>query len=233
MKKFFSPLRHFIDLLYPQTCEACEKPLVEGEQVLCTYCRYEMPLTNFWSYTDNPAAKLFWGKTKLEQASSFFYYAKESRYRQLMHKLKYKGRQEIGVHLGRLYGNYLVNSMPYSSVDAIVPLPLHAKRLAKRGYNQSERIADGISATMQKPMLLNTLIRNVYTETQTNKNRIDRWKNVENVFSVALPEVLYNKHILLVDDILTTGATLEACANTIQQATHCKVSIATLAYAVY
>ncbi len=153
MKKLLAPLRHFIDLLYPQACEACGKPLVEGEQILCSYCRYEIPLTNFWKSTDNPAAKLFWGKAEVEQAASFFYYAKDSRYRQLMHKLKYKGRAEIGVYLGKLYGSYLAGSPLYSTVDVVVPLPLHPKRLAKRGYNQSEKIAEGISAAMQKPML--------------------------------------------------------------------------------
>lgn len=233
MKKLFAPFRHFIDLLYPQVCEACERPLAEGEQILCTYCRYEMPLTNFWKSTDNPAAKLFWGKVELEQAASFFYYAKDSRYRQLMHKLKYKGRKEIGVYLGKLYGSYLADSPLYNTVDVVVPLPLHAKRLAKRGYNQSEKIAEGISTAIQKPILLDAMQRNVYTETQTNKNRMERWKNVENVFSVTKPELLANKHILLVDDILTTGATLEVCANTILQATSCKVSVVTLAYAVY
>ncbi len=233
MKKLFAPFRHFLDLLYPQVCEACERPLAEGEQMLCTYCRYEIPLTNFWKSTDNPAAKLFWGKVELEQASSFFYYAKNSRYRQLMHKLKYKGKKEIGIYLGKLYGDYLAKSSLYSSVDVIVPLPLHSARLAKRGYNQSEKIAEGISIAMQRSVISDALQRNVYTETQTNKNRMQRWKNVENAFSVTKPDLLSGKHILLVDDILTTGATLEVCVNAIKQATSCKVSIATLAYAVY
>ena len=233
MKKLLSPFRYFVDLLYPHVCEACQKPLTEGEQILCTYCRYEIPLTNFWKSKDNPAAMLFWGKVELEQASSFFYYAKDSRYRQLMHKLKYKGRKEIGVYLGKLYGDYLAKSSLYNSVDVIIPLPLHSKRLARRGYNQSEKIAEGISMAMQKPLLPDALQRNVYTETQTNKNRMERWKNVENVFSVAKPELLSNKHILIVDDIATTGATLEVCANTILQTVSCKVSVVTLAYAVY
>lgn len=233
MRKPLTPFRYFLDLLYPQTCEACQKPLVEGEQLLCTHCLYEMPLTSFWKLTDNPAAKLFWGKVELEQASSFFYYAKNSRYRRLVHKLKYEGRKDVGVYLGKLYGGYLAKSPLYNSVDAIAPLPLHAKRLAKRGYNQSEKIAQGIATAMQKPILLNTLHRNVYTETQTNKSRLERWTNVAAAFGVTRPELLANKHILLVDDILTTGATLEACANAMLQASHCKISVATLAYAVY
>lgn len=165
MKNLLTPFRYFIDLLYPQVCEACERPLVEGERILCSYCRYDIPLTNFWESTDNLAAKLFWGKVELEQVSSFFYFAKSSRYRQLMHKLKYKGRKEIGVHLGQLYGEYLHKSSLYTSVDAIVPLPLHPKRFAKRGYNQSEKIAEGISKAMIRPVLSNVLQRNVYTET--------------------------------------------------------------------
>lgn len=233
MKKLLAPFRYFVDLLYPQACEACGRPLIDGEQVLCSYCRYEIPLTNFWESTDNPAAKLFWGKVELEQVSSFFYFTKASRYQQLMHKLKYKGRREIGVYLGKLYGQYILKSPLYNSIDAIIPLPLHTKRIAKRGYNQSEEIAGGIGATLQKPVLSTALQRNVYTETQTNKNRMERWKNVENVFSVAKPELLADRHILLVDDILTTGATLEACVSSILQAVSCKISIATLAYAVY
>lgn len=233
MKSLLKPFRYFIDMLYTQLCEACGKPLVEGEQLLCSYCRYEIPLTNFWEYTDNPAAQLFWGKADLVQASSFFYFNKNSRYRQLMHKLKYKGRKEIGVYLGKLYGEHLAQSSLYASVDVVVPLPLHPKRLAKRGYNQSEEIAKGIATAMGKPMLTATLQRRVYTETQTNKNRMERWQNVENVFVVTDTELLLGKHILLVDDILTTGATLEACSNAILKAVECRVSVASLALAVY
>lgn len=233
MKKLLLPFRYFIDLLYPQFCEACGRSLVEGEQILCSYCRYEIPLTNFWLSTENPAAKLFWGKVQLEQASSFFYFVKDSRYRQLVHKLKYKGRKEIGTYLGRLYGEYLAKSALYGSVNVIIPLPLHPKRLATRGYNQSEEIAAGIAKALQKPVLSTIIQREVYTETQTSKSRMERWKNVQNVFSVVDTEQLAGKHILLVDDILTTGATLEACANAIMKATSCRVSVATLAYAAY
>lgn len=233
MRRLLAPFRYFVDLLYPQTCEACGKPLVDGEHILCSYCLYEIPMTKFWEYTDNPAAKLFWGKVQLEQASSFFYFTKNSRYRHLMHLLKYKGRKEVGVYLGRLYGERLASSPLYQTVDAIIPLPLHPKRLAKRGYNQSEEIAKGISVGLHKPVLTNAIKRDIYTETQTNKNRMERWKNVENVFSVSNAESLIGKHILLVDDILTTGATLEACAQAILQNVSCKISVASLAFAVY
>ncbi|MDR0659641.1 MAG: ComF family protein [Prevotellaceae bacterium] len=233
MKKILAPFKYFIDLLYPQVCDACGNPLVDGEQLVCSYCRYEIPLTNFWNSPDNPAAELFLGKVELEQVSSFFYFTKSSRYRQLMHKLKYKGRKDIGVFLGRLYGKYLSESSLYGSIDVIIPLPLHPKRQAKRGYNQSEEIAKGIGMSMEKPIITDVLQRNVYAETQTNKNRMERWKNVENVFSVINRERLSGRHVLLVDDILTTGATLETCANAILKEVSCKISIATLAFAVY
>ena len=233
MKLLTTPLRSFLDLLYPPCCEVCGRLLVANEHTICTQCKYELPLTLFWESTDNPAARLFWGKVAVEQASSFFYFTKGSPYRKLMHKLKYKGKTDIGVTLGRWYGEKLAQSALYQTVDIVVPLPLHAKRLKRRGYNQSELIAEGIADAMQKSLDTASLQRTVYTETQTNKSRMERWKNVESVFKVANPQLLNGKHVLLVDDILTTGATLEVCALSLLEAASCKVSVATLGIAVY
>ena len=228
-----SYIRAFISLIYPVRCEACGAMLVEGEKLICIGCRYKLPRTRYWLQKGNPVEQVFWGRVPIENACSLFFMGKGSRYRKLLHRLKYNGVKSIGVELGSLLGTELLQAPLYHDVDFIVPIPLHAKRQRVRGYNQSEMIAKGISQSFGKPMLADVIYRQHHNETQTKKTREERMKNVENVFALHPEEApqLEGKHILLVDDVLTTGATLEACIASILRTVSCRVSVATLAAA--
>lgn len=228
-----SYLRSFFSLVFPNRCEACGALLVQGERVLCTTCRYKLPRTNYWLQKGNPVEQVFWGRVQVESACSLFFMGKGSKYRKLLHKLKYSNRPQVGVELGRLLGAELTKAPLYQDIDAVIPIPLHLKRQRKRGYNQSEKIAQGISLSFGKPMWNKVLYRRFHNETQTKKSREERMKNVENVFALHPEklEMFENKHILLVDDVLTTGATIEACVAAIRQVVDCKISVATLAAA--
>jgi ComF family protein len=174
---------------------------------------------------------LFYGRVRIEFATSFFLFTKGSKYQTLIHDLKYKGMKELGAEMGKHFAIDLMQSDDFSSIDLICPVPLHPKREKKRGYNQSWWIALGMASQMHKPVSMGNLIRVTATETQTRKSRFERWQNVEGIFALTHPEAYAGKHILLVDDVVTTGATIEACAQTILSKTDARVSIATLATA--
>jgi ComF family protein len=190
-----------------------------------------LPHTNFARLANNPVEKFFWGRIPLESAYSQFYFSKEFLIQQLIHQLKYKGDTKIGFYLGEVMGKTLLSSSRFDSVDALIPLPLYPDREHKRGYNQAAVICDGMSAVMNIPVLNGAIIRQHATETQTRKQRTERWENVKDSFKVARENELTGKHLLLVDDVVTTGATLEACGNIILQTGDVRLSIATLAYA--
>jgi ComF family protein len=191
---------------------------------------HTLPETGFYNYPENPVEKLFWGRIKVENATAFLFYDKQSKYGHLLHEFKYKGYREIGIYLGELLGSRLNNSS-FNDIDLIVPVPLHFSKLRSRGFNQSEVFGQGLSKSLNKPVLGKALKRNVFTSTQTRKGRFDRWKNVEGIFQVSDPDLLKHKHILLIDDVVTTGATLEAAGSAILNIEGTKLSIATLAYA--
>jgi ComF family protein len=224
-------IRNFFGLLYPKLCEACGNTLNAHEDVLCLSCLYHLPRTHYWNEPGNPAEQIFWGRAPVEHACAFFFFGKGSRYRHLLHKLKYGQRPEIGIALGRLLGEELKKAPFYQTIDTIVPVPLHPKKQYKRGYNQSEKIAAGIAQATGWTVNRSALVRTAFTDSQTRKSRIERWENVSNVFLLKDPDALKNKQVLLVDDVLTTGATLEACILQLQRAEGCKISVATLAYA--
>jgi len=224
-------LNDFISLIYPKTCMACGKSLYKNENCLCTYCLYHLPKTNFHLEKDNEVERVFWGRVRIESAASFLYFSKGGKVQKIMHKLKYKGRQEIGVFLGEQYGLELLNSDTFKNIDIIIPVPLHKMKLKKRGYNQSEKFAEGLSLSMKKPVSTDNLYRKIFSETQTKKTRYKRWQNVESIFDIKNPELLKSKHILLVDDVITTGATMEACVNVLKKVEDIKISIASIAYA--
>lgn len=228
IKQLFSS---FLRLFYPKVCSVCGADLVEGEEVFCISCLYKIPLTRFWNDKENPVAKIFWGRVNIENACAYFFFAKGSKYRPLLHKLKYKGEKEIGTALGLQFGQALKKSELYSSIDFVVPVPLHPKKLRIRGYNQAEAIADGIATGLGTKLSITHLLRTEFTETQTRKTRAERVKNVAEAFAVANKSEIEGKHLLLVDDVVTTGATLEACAAKLLEVENCKVSIAALAYA--
>jgi ComF family protein len=220
----------FIGLFYPELCITCGRKLVTQEKYICLHCLNDLPKTKFQFDPENKVAQLFWGRVRLESASSWLFFRKGSRYQKLVHYLKYKGLKEIGETMGVLFGSELKES-PFGMVDIIVPVPLHPQKLKQRGYNQSEWIAQGIAFSMGKPVSVSNLSREIYTSTQTRKNRFERWQNVEGIFTVTHPAEFQGKHILVVDDVITTGSTLEAAAVTLLNAGAGKVSIATLACA--
>jgi len=222
----------FIHLIYPNNCLLCGESLVKTESHICLFCLFSLPKTNYHLQQDNPVEKRFWGKVKVEHASSLFYFQKGSLVQKLLHELKYRGNKEIGEMLGSHLGMELLQSPFYKDIDVIVPVPLHKNRYRKRGYNQSECIANGISSVLKKPVDTQTLIRAVETSTQTKKGVFERWENTNGIFALVDNEAFNNKHILLVDDVLTTGSTLESCAKTIVDGQNkARVSIVTLAMA--
>lgn len=222
----------FINLIYPNLCAACSKTLCNNEQSICTTCKYSLPRTGFHNEQDNPVEKMFWGRANINAAAAYLYFGKKSKVQNIMHELKYRGRKEIGIEIGRIYGSELSRSPVFGAVQVIIPVPLHPKKQRERGYNQSEMFACGLACSMGVSLDVKTLHRQVFTATQTKKNRMQRWDNVNSVFCLRRYSHLVNRHILLVDDVITTGSTLDACANTLLCIPGAKVSIATIAMAI-
>lgn len=220
-----------LSLFFPQLCEVCGDTLVGEERVICLVCLLELPRTNYHLHPANNLEKVFWGRVNLERVSAFFYYTKGSSYQHLLHRLKYEGRKEIGYEIGCLYGAELKSAGAFLDVDYLIPIPLHPKKEKKRGYNQSLQIANGLSKSLGIPVRTDLLIRDHFTETQTNKSRIQRWENVTEIFSVKDAESFTNKHLVLVDDVITTGATIEACSEIIHAAAKCRISALSMAVA--
>jgi len=221
----------FVSLLFPELCQACGESLITGEELLCLDCRYNLPFTDFQLKHDNMVAQQFWGKINLEGAYAMCYFTKGGKMQHLMHNFKYKGIQKIGNLLGNIAGEQLMKSAVFKTVDVVIPVPLHKSRLRKRGYNQSMCFAEGLSEKMGIPVDENNLVRLRATETQTHRSRFSRFENMQQVFTLTNPEVLRNKHVLLVDDIVTTGSTLEACGTELLKTEGLKLSIATIACA--
>lgn len=224
-------MNDFLGLFFPEICITCGDRLVSQEQFVCFHCWHDLPVTNYHLTAENKVAQIFWGRAAIENATSYFIYRKGSNYQKLIHGIKYKGFKELGFETGRKFGFVLNEAENFRKVDVIVPVPLHPKKQKMRGYNQSEWIARGMADTMNKTLSTGNLVRKMFTATQTRKNRFERWQNVEGIFEVENPEAFEGKHILLVDDVVTTGSTLEACAFQLLKITNIKVSIATLAFA--
>jgi ComF family protein len=181
--------------------------------------------------TDNPVAQSFWGRAEIKNAASFYYFQKGGGVQNLLHNLKYKGQKELGMQLGLMYGAELKDTESFKSVDVVMPVPLHKKKERKRGYNQSEYFAMGLAKSMGIELDTTTLIKTVHTQSQTKKTRIERVKNVAEVFTITNPQQLAGKHVLLVDDVITTGATIEACALKLAESEGVSVSVVSIAYA--
>ena len=221
--------KDLLSLFYPHICAACGRNTPPRGQVVCVSCLYKLPKTNFHLHKENPFTERFWGRLPLEAGAALFFFAKGSRTQQLIHRLKYKNKREIGIQMGKLYGAELRESPLFSRVDVIVPVPLHPKKEWARGYNQSALFAQGLSETLQKPWLHNGLQRKVYADSQTQKSREERLDNISQAFTIGDMEAIRGKHVLLVDDVLTTGATLEACGLRLLEAADVQLSMATLA----
>ena len=226
-------LADFWSLFFPRPCLACAEPLVAGEQYLCTTCRAELPYTDYHLLppAQNPLGRRFWGKLPVAHTLSYLRFLQHGRVQQLLHQLKYQGQQQVGVALGHLYGAELHATDLRAVFELIVPVPLHRRKLARRGYNQADAFAEGLARALGCPRAAQALRRTEHTASQTRKNRTQRWQNVATVFEVAQPEAIAGRHILLVDDVLTTGATLEACGAALLAAGARAVSIATIACA--
>ncbi|MEO5946468.1 MAG: ComF family protein [Chitinophagaceae bacterium] len=219
-----------LHLLFPHVCTGCGNDILDKESVLCMRCIDAMPETNFELHPDNPVEKMYWGRLALTSGTAQFYFTKESLMQHLMHQFKYKSNRELGLQLGRIMGEQIKKSDRINA-DALIPLPLFPAKEKRRGYNQATLLCRGMAEAMNIPVIDNAIIRPQQTETQTSKGRVERWKNMEGKFVLDNPEVIKNKHLLLVDDIVTTGATLEACGNELLKGENVKISIATLCVA--
>ncbi|MGN8071341.1 ComF family protein [Mucilaginibacter sp. SG564] len=231
MKLLRGYLADFVSLLFPELCPACQASLVANEYIICSDCRYNLPYTHFHLQADNIVAQQFYGKLKVEAAYALYYFTKGGKVQNLMHHFKYKGMQQIGNLLGNIAGSQLAQNPIFNTVDLIIPVPLHKKRLRERGYNQSTHFAEGLAEKLPAVVEDNNLQRTVATATQTHKSRFARFENMQDVFMIKHPEKLVNKHVLLVDDIVTTGSTLEACGMELLKIPGLTLSIATIAYA--
>ena len=231
MNKINQILKNFISIFYPRSCVACGNALMQNESHFCLSCLMHLPETNYHLMENSPLDYVFMGRVPVEKVSSMLFYKKGNKVQHILHALKYKGNKEVGRFLGEMYGRQLIKSSYYQSVDLIIPIPLHAKKRRIRGYNQSEWIAMGLSQSMNIPYLTEVLLRSEFTETQTKKSRFNRWENVKGVFVIADAENLVGKHVLVCDDVLTTGATMEAAITQLLKIEGVRVSVATLACA--
>lgn len=221
-----SPLVHFF---YPHNCIGCGSDIIEADNFLCLDCINDLPHTDFALHAGNPVEKNFWGRIPVTSAMSEFYFSKDSIIQNCIHEFKYRGNKKLGLCLGKIMGKSMLNSNRFSSIDCLIPLPLFTAKEFKRGFNQSSILCSGINEIMNIPIITQNVIRIVHTETQTKKGRIQRWENVEKSFSVNEPAMLIGKHILLVDDVITTGATIEACGREILKIEGTQLSVASLA----
>lgn len=220
-------------LFFPQACLACQEPLAAGETHLCTTCRVELPYTDYHRLPpdQNPLSRRFWGRLPVQHVLSYLRFLRHGRTQQLLHQLKYRGQRHVGHTLGCLYGAELAEAGLAREFEVVVPVPLHPRKLARRGYNQAEAFGSGLAEMLRCPSRAHALRRTTHTDSQTRKSRAERWQNVAAVFEVAEPAAVAGRHVLLVDDVLTTGATLEACGNALLAAGARAVSIATVAAA--
>ncbi len=228
IRQTFDNLLH---LLYPEICLVCEKKIVIKEEAICVSCKYDLPQTNFHQFRENLLEQRLKGRILLKAATSLYYFKKGGKVQQLLHLLKYGNKPYIGVRIGELYGRSLLESDDFQDVDSIIPVPLESHRMRWRGYNQSERFAYGLSISMQKPVD-EILTRSHFSASQTRKSAIQRVDNVHSAFQLRSAKALENRHVLLVDDVVTTGATLEACAYELEKIPNLRLSIATIAVAM-
>jgi len=231
MPLFKDIISNTLHIFYPHVCTGCGSDLVHHNNLLCFKCLAVLPQTNFAQHANNPIEKIFWGRIPLAAAHSEFYFSKESLIQQLIHQLKYKNNTDIGFYLGQILGTSLLASNRFTNIDALIPLPLFLDKERKRGYNQAAIICNGVSDVLNVPVINNNVTRLKHTDTQTKKGRTKRWENVSGSFTIKDKQALSGKNLLLIDDVITTGATLEACGVIMLSISNVTVSIAALAHA--
>ncbi|MGV3630090.1 MAG: ComF family protein [Bacteroidota bacterium] len=221
----------FLHLVYPSTCLVCDKELHKSETEICFFCREELKFTAFEKYADDSELdKRFWGRCRLESTFALLYFEQEGATQQILHQVKYKGKQKLGIEMGRMIGEKLLENPKYRDIDNLIPVPLHPKKQHVRGYNQSEQIAQGISQQTQITLNTTFLQRTVHAESQTRMGKFGRWDNISEAFIANKKALGESQHIALVDDVITTGSTLESCINTIRkELPDLKISIISLA----
>lgn len=223
-------LKDILYLFYPATCSSCDGYLHKNEYLICVKCRHDLPYSHYTKHHNNPVETLFFGRIPLHTATALFLFEQNGMAQTLIHKLKYQGKEEIGSFTGFLLGEELKNNPKYKHIDYIIPVPLHRKKQKKRGYNQLSKFGKSLSTVLKIPYKENLLLKVSTSDTQTKKNRFDRWKNATESFQLTNTNFLKNKHILLIDDVVTTGATLESCANELLKTKNITISIATIAH---
>ncbi len=223
--------KDFVSLFFPNVCLVCQSSLPLRDEPLCLSCQLKLPKTEFHQSPENDFTDRFYGRIPLRFGAAYYYFYQGSRTQELMFQFKYKDKKELGNIIGKEYGKKLIQSPHFPNINLIVPVPLHPKKQYQRGYNQSEYFAKGLSESLGVPVATNILSRKEFTRSQTRKNRLERIENVNTAFQVHRPEQLKGQHILLVDDVLTTGATLEACALNLLEAEGVNISMVTIAMA--
>lgn len=226
IKNVLQAVQHAI---FPHNCLGCQTDVLDAESLLCAACFKGLPNTHFFTTPHNEVSHLFLGRIPVQQAAAGYFFTKDGLMQKLLVQLKYHNNPAIGIYLGELIGKQML-STAFAEVDAIIPLPLNEKKEFKRGYNQANLIAQGIAKILNKPVISNAVSRKLFTKTQTHEDRVSRWKNMQNVFEVTNSTAIANKHILLVDDVVTTGATLEVCGSQLLQVEGVKLSIGCVAY---
>lgn len=223
-------LQDVLHLFFPKICITCNAKLLQSEKIICTLCRHDLPIICYKDYKDNKITKALYGRIPIEKANAFLFYRKDGKTKDLIHALKYKGNQEVGIFIGDWFGNILKDSNELNDIDCIIPVPLHPKKMKQRGYNQLTTFGESLSKHLEKPYVADVLIRISASKTQTFKQRFERFSNNETKFSITNTSILKNKHILLIDDVITTGATLESCCKELLTSENLKISVVTMAY---
>ena len=224
--QFFTDI---LNIFYPNICLNCDSVLTQHENTLCSKCLLDLPLTNYLESNNDNVAKIFYGRIKIEHATALLFYQKKGITQELIHKLKYKGYEQIGTFFGDWLGINLKENGSFNDVDLIISVPLHKKRLKSRGYNQVTKFGQRLAFHLDKPYIDNILIRTNANRTQTKKSRLERIKNVKELFYLTNNHFFEGKHILLIDDIITTGATIESCVNELLKTKNIKISLAVIA----
>jgi ComF family protein len=224
-------LNALLNLFFPKVCYGCNNYLNDNENDICISCRHSLPVTNFHFNDDNTVLKTFYGRVKVEHATALLRFEKKGIVQHLIHELKYKGKEQIGVLLGNWLGGELATVDAYKNIDLVIPVPLHPKKLRKRGYNQVAKFGQQIAEALNVAYKDDVLLKVTNTESQTLKTRLFRWNDTDELFTLKNTKSIENKHLLLVDDLITTGATMEACIRVLNQVPTAKISVASMAIA--